>query len=409
MLESDGFITPTVLEQRRVEEIVVKQKREWTQTHGVHLQHKSHVDYILACLEGLPKSYSAGVGFATGAFTVHFYESCFLNFLLQLFDCSATNLGRLCKTGDPTGKVTEDGGYGGGPGQIAHLATTYASVMSLITIGTDEALSSINRKTLNCFIHSMRQPNGSFTIHKGGESDVRAVYCALSVANICGLPIHDQLFEETASWLTRCQTYEGGFGGEPNCEAHSGYTFCGLAGLALLRKLHLVNIDAALKWLVNRQMTFEGGFQGRANKLVDGCYSYWNAACFSALECFDPGQTKPFRKLFDTMALQSYVLEACQAPSGETQTSTTLATLSRDFPLLSFIPQQRTMNLCTQSTTFTSMLMPGRCDISNHNKSQKFCDWKTDKTKDRIKSLEESGGGLGSGGGAGRVGYTMSR
>jgi protein farnesyltransferase subunit beta len=24
-----------------------------------------------------------------------------------------------------------------------------------------------------------------------------------------------------------------------------------------------------------RQMPVEGGFQGRANKLVDGCYSFW--------------------------------------------------------------------------------------------------------------------------------------
>uniref|UniRef100_A0A914GUY8 Protein farnesyltransferase n=1 Tax=Globodera rostochiensis TaxID=31243 RepID=A0A914GUY8_GLORO len=260
--ESDGFITPTVLEQRRVEEIVVKQKREWTRTHGMHLQNKSHVDYILACLEGLPKSYSG----------MDASRSWFCYWGLHALRLLGHKPGKALQNGIVSFLAscqTEDGGYGGGPGQMAHLATTYASVMSLITIGTDEALSSINLKTLNFFIHSMRQPNGSFTIHKGGESDVRAVYCALAVANICGLPVQDQLFEETASWLTRCQTYEGGFGGEPNCEAHSGYTFCGLAGLALLRKLHLVNIDAALKWLVNRQMTFEGGFQGRANKLVD--------------------------------------------------------------------------------------------------------------------------------------------
>lgn len=31
------------------------------------------------------------------------------------------------------------------------------------------------------------------------------------------------------------------------------------------------------RWTVNRQMRFEGGFQGRTNKLVDGCYSFWQA------------------------------------------------------------------------------------------------------------------------------------
>lgn len=31
-----------------------------------------------------------------------------------------------------------------------------------------------------------------------------------------------------------CQTYEGGFAAYPGCEAHGGYTFCGLATLILL-------------------------------------------------------------------------------------------------------------------------------------------------------------------------------
>lgn len=38
-----------------------------------------------------------------------------------------------------------DGGYGGGPGQMAHLAPTYAAVSALLTLGGEEALSSINR------------------------------------------------------------------------------------------------------------------------------------------------------------------------------------------------------------------------------------------------------------------------
>lgn len=30
-------------------------------------------------------------------------------------------------------------------------------------------------------------------------------------------------------------------------------------------------------------MSFEGGFQGRTNKLVDGCYSFWQGAAFPIL------------------------------------------------------------------------------------------------------------------------------
>lgn len=33
------------------------------------------------------------------------------------------------------------------------------------------------------------------------------------------------------------------------------------------------------RWICARQMPFSGGFQGRANKLVDGCYSFWQGGC----------------------------------------------------------------------------------------------------------------------------------
>lgn len=31
-------------------------------------------------------------------------------------------------------------------------------------------------------------------------------------------------------------------------------------------------------------MTFEGGFQGRTNKLVDSCYSFWQAGIFPLID-----------------------------------------------------------------------------------------------------------------------------
>ena len=36
-------------------------------------------------------------------------------------------------------------------------------------------------------------------------------------------------------------------------------------------------------WLSARQMAVEGGFQGRSNKLVDGCYSFWQGATFAVV------------------------------------------------------------------------------------------------------------------------------
>jgi protein farnesyltransferase subunit beta len=58
-------------------------------------------------------------------------------------------------------------------------------------------------------------------------------------------------------------------------EAHGGYTYCGLAALELLHSTHKLNRESLVAWTLQRQMPLEGGFQGRTNKLVDGCYSFW--------------------------------------------------------------------------------------------------------------------------------------
>ena len=80
--------------------------------------------------------------------------------------------------------------------------------------------------------------------------------------------------------FSRCQTYEGGFGATPGNEAHGGYTFCGLAALLFMGKERLCNEDRLLRWVCNKQMKVEGGFQGRTNKLVDACYSFWQGGVF---------------------------------------------------------------------------------------------------------------------------------
>lgn len=173
----------------------------------------------------------------------------------------------------------DDGGYGGGPGQYPHLGTTYAAVNALSIIGTEEAYNSLDRSSLQKFLWTVRDVDGSFALHKGGEQDIRGAYCAVSIAKITNT-YTDALFDKTAEWIVSCQTYEGGFAGCPGMEAHGGYAFCGIASLALLNKTHLCDVDALLRWCVNRQMRLEGGFQGRTNKLVDGCYSFWLGAAF---------------------------------------------------------------------------------------------------------------------------------
>ncbi len=88
-------------------------------------------------------------------------------------------------------------------------------------------------------------------------------------------------------------------------------------------------------------MRLEGGFQGRPNKLVDGCYSFWIGAVFPLLPRSPPTAASPSSQLFQscavfvcwlwatsaalhgshshtttTVALQEYVLLCCQSPAG---------------------------------------------------------------------------------------------
>ncbi|XP_032686926.1 protein farnesyltransferase subunit beta isoform X1 [Odontomachus brunneus] len=211
-----------------------------------------------------------------------------------------------------------EGGFGGGPGQYPHLASTYAAVNALCTIGTQEAYNVIDRKSLRQFLVSLRGEDGSFCMHANGEVDLRGVYCALVAAKLTNVYTPD-MFKDTEEWIAKCQTWEGGFGGCPGMEAHGGYAYCGLAALVLLGKTHMCRLPALLRWIVNKQMRLEGGFQGRTNKLVDGCYSFWQGGAFPLIHAILSKEEKMFNSnywLFNQEALQEYILVCCQHPHG---------------------------------------------------------------------------------------------
>ncbi|ORY00270.1 terpenoid cyclases/Protein prenyltransferase [Basidiobolus meristosporus CBS 931.73] len=215
------------------------------------------------------------------------------------------------------------GGFGGGPSQMSHLAPTYAAINALAIIGTPAAYEIINRETLYQWLLSLKQPDGSFIMHVGGEVDVRGSYCALSVASLLNI-LTPELMDGAAEFIARCQTYEGGIGSYPGSEAHGGYAYCGLAAMEILGKAELLNLPRLVEWAASRQMCLEGGFQGRTNKLVDGCYSLWMGGLFPLLESIlergksraDPTRYLQQHALYDKEALQEYILLCCQKPSG---------------------------------------------------------------------------------------------
>nr|CAI5848523.1 unnamed protein product [Callosobruchus analis] len=85
----------------------------------------------------------------------------------------------------------------------------------------------------------------------------------------------------------RCKSYDGGIGQGPELESHCGSTFCAVASLALsgnLDRLTRAQFDNLRRWLLFR---FDGGFNGRPNKPVDTCYSFWTGGALKILDAYD--------------------------------------------------------------------------------------------------------------------------
>lgn len=290
---------------------------------GLTLQRRQHVDFLLTGLETLSAGHASLDASRPWLCYWILHSLAILN-ALPGKDTLNRAAAFLARCQDPKG------GFAGGPGQMPHLAPTYAAVNALTTIGTEYAYSVVNREGLHRFLCSMKHPSGGFTMHEGGEVDVRGSYCALSAAALSGV-LTSQLKEGAANYIIRCQTYEGGLGGEPGNEAHGGYTFCAVAAMVLLGEMHRLNRAALLRWVVSRQMSLEGGFSGRANKLVDGCYSFWQGGLLPLLmpnlaartrvrlapaDRCEPSSGAGDEYLFDVGMLQRYILSACQDPSG---------------------------------------------------------------------------------------------
>lgn len=221
----------------------------------------------------------------------------------------------------------------------------------------------------------MKQEDGGFATQIGGEIDIRSTYCALACAAILNI-LDYKLCQNTMQWIISLQTYQGGFGQEPNDEAHGGYAYCGVASLIIIHKYcktnvtcdnsndsgenissnikDLIDFDGLVRWCAMKQMSYSGGFCGRTNKLVDGCYSFWVGAIFPMINIInnekdtnsdsssnrhlvdnndnnndnndnnsnidqdakEEEQEEKFQCYFDSLQLQKYLLIVAQHPVG---------------------------------------------------------------------------------------------
>lgn len=89
--------------------------------------------------------------------------------------------------------------------------------------------------------------------------------------------------------------------------------------------LRYLDVPRLISWLSSRQYAPEGGFSGRTNKLVDGCYSHWVGGCWPLIEATLSGSgvspQQPVRKeklpahqqsLYSREGLIRYTMCCCQ-------------------------------------------------------------------------------------------------
>jgi len=210
-----------------------------------------------------------------------------------------------------------------------NLIQSYTALLILALLRDD--LIKLDRFKLLNFLQKCQQLDGSFTnsycTDSEGEEepgDPRTSYAAFS---ICSL-LNDWNFidvDKGLKFLNSCRNQQGGggggFGQRPFSEANAGPTYCAIACYKLCGRIKQIeNKKSLLRWLINLQqqqpiptsssassssssgstpcssiesrsdddhdddddesasvMDHEcAGFQGRVNKPLDACYSFWS-------------------------------------------------------------------------------------------------------------------------------------
>ncbi|KAF9188622.1 Geranylgeranyl transferase type-1 subunit beta [Haplosporangium sp. Z 767] len=190
----------------------------------------------------------------------------------------------------------------------AHITMTYTALLMLILLGDD--LSRVAKEPILRSLRKLQQPNGCFIpCITDPESDMRFLYCAAAISHI----LNDWSgFDRQAAlqFIRGSQTYEHGISQSMYQEAHGGPTYCAIATLGLLggealgdqktmvrnegeaedtfeerkSRAGFVDKEGTRRWCLLRQLT---GFQGRANKAVDTCYSFWIGGALATLGSMD--------------------------------------------------------------------------------------------------------------------------
>ena len=162
----DDLVTDTSEEQSKTESIIrqllslydPRLERDGAtgllRVSGLKLERQAHIRWLLALLNPLPAPYTSLD--ASRPWLLYWVTH-------SMAIMNATFDGELKKRGIDTIKSfwnNDQGGFGGGPGQMAHLAPTYASVSALCYLGGPlDAWDWLDRQVKHLFAYTLANDN----------------------------------------------------------------------------------------------------------------------------------------------------------------------------------------------------------------------------------------------------------
>ena len=166
----------SILQDETIEEILPFHQNNLElpiNSHGLpHLDRKRHIAFLHKNLRTLPAAFTAAdasrpwmfywalAGLATMGESIDGYRESIVNTVAAI--------------------QHPEGGFGGGHGQMSHLAPTYAVLLSLAMVTGNagererrEGLEVVDRRSMWEWLGRLKQRDGGFQMSVGGEEDVR--------------------------------------------------------------------------------------------------------------------------------------------------------------------------------------------------------------------------------------------
>lgn len=207
-------------------------------------------------------------------------------------------------------RIGKEGVFSGFYYDNPHVVTNYSVLIAIALMGKEEGYNLVNRQKTYNFLMSLKLSNGAFMTSRDMEYDLRSTFAAMVIANEYNI-LTPELKEGVVEFVLSCMNVDGGFSPRPGLESHGGYVHSAIGILNILNRLDDVDLNAVIRWIADRQMEFSGGFQGRPNKLVDSCYSWWiGSACKIISEHLN---ISPF---WNEEAMTDYIVRSSQDLSG---------------------------------------------------------------------------------------------